>query len=252
MADAATLTGHLSSIATDRRDRGRPAQARPGLLVWSASLGSSRARRHPGLHVAASLEAASITGGRFSTPTCSGRSALGAALSWHAARPGSRALFMLPAVLFTVAVVDLPDAVRLLHRLARLESELVRWAALRRLRQPAAAASAIRFYWNALANMIFYCGDGARRICDRLRPGAAPECRHPRPKFFRVTFLLPFMLSPGRGELDDRQVAAGVPLRPGRDADARSSAGIRRPSSPRPGSRVSRSRRSTPGCRFPS
>ena len=35
-------------------------------------------------------------------------------------------------------------------------------------------------------------------------------------KFFRVAFLLPFMLSPGRGELDDRQVDDGIPLRPGR------------------------------------
>ncbi len=35
-------------------------------------------------------------------------------------------------------------------------------------------------------------------------------------KFFRVVFLLPFMLSPGGGELDDRQVDHGEPLRPGR------------------------------------
>ncbi len=55
-------------------------------------------------------------------------------------------------------------------------------------------------------------------------------------KFFRVAFLLPFMLSPGRGELDDRQVDAW------NTASARSrrlragSAGTTRPSSPRPGS----------------
>ena len=44
-------------------------------------------------------------------------------------------------------------------------------------------------------------------------------------RFFRVAFLLPLMLSPGRGVVDDRQVHARVPLRPGVAAGARARLG---------------------------
>ena len=53
-------------------------------------------------------------------------------------------------------------------------------------------------------------------------------------KFFRVVFLLPLHAVAGRGELDDRQVDDGIPLRPGRRRWRACSAGTTRPSSPTP------------------
>ena len=53
-------------------------------------------------------------------------------------------------------------------------------------------------------------------------------------KFFRVVFLLPFMLSPGRGELDDRQVDHGDTASARSPTSPAISAGRTPPSSPSP------------------
>ena len=114
--------------------------------------------------------------------------------AWASA--GSSALFVLPALLFTVAMVIFPTIFGLYiaftdwnltrsrgHHFNGLDNLRTLW------RDP--------YFWNALGNMVFYVADRARPVRDRLRPGAC--CSTPTSaarKFFRVAFLLPFMLSP--------------------------------------------------------
>jgi len=108
---------------------------------------------------------------------------------------GLRALFLLPAVLFTVAVVIFPTLfgfyiASLDWNLSSFEgphfngfSNLV-------------GLFHDNYYWNALANMIFYTvsvlGEYAIAFALALLLNAEIRGR----KFFRVVFLLPLMLSP--------------------------------------------------------
>ena len=103
------------------------------------------------------------------------------------------------------------------------------------------------YYRNALLNMVLYVlavlVEYAIAFGLALLLNAEIRAR----KFFRVVFLLPLMLSPVAVSLDDRQVADGIPLRPGRDAGAPARLGqpglLRQPD----GSPASRSWCSTPG-----
>ena len=93
---------------------------------------------------------------------------------------------------------DLPDAVRLLHRLHRLEPRLADRPASSTALDNLVQLWHDPYFWNALGNMVFYVLDGARRIRHRLRPGAAAQRRDRARKFFRVVFLLPLHAVAGR------------------------------------------------------
>ncbi len=108
---------------------------------------------------------------------------------------GLRALFLLPAVLFTVAVVIFPTLFG--FYIASLDWNLSsfegpHFAGLSNLR----GLFHDSYYWNALGNMIFYVlavlGEYAVAFAVALLLNAEIRAR----KFFRVVFLLPFMLSP--------------------------------------------------------
>jgi multiple sugar transport system permease protein len=108
---------------------------------------------------------------------------------------GLRALFLLPAVLFTVAVVIFPT-------LFGVYIALLDWN-LSSLEGPHfnglnnfIALFHDAYYWNALGNMIFYTvavlGEYALAFALALLLNAKIRGR----KFFRIAFLLPMMLSP--------------------------------------------------------
>jgi multiple sugar transport system permease protein len=108
---------------------------------------------------------------------------------------GQRALFLLPAVLFTVAVVIFPTLfgfyiASLDWNLSSLEGPHFNgFGNLLALFQD-------DYYWNALGNMVFYTvavlGEYAIAFGLALLLNAEIKGR----KFFRVVFLLPMMLSP--------------------------------------------------------
>jgi len=121
--------------------------------------------------------------------------ALGAGQVMVRGERGLRALFLLPAVLFTVAVVIFPTLfgfyiASLDWNLSSLEGP--RFSGLDNL------GDLFRdtYYWNALANMVFYTVAvlGEYAIAFGLALLLASEIRARR--FFRVVFLLPMMLSP--------------------------------------------------------
>jgi multiple sugar transport system permease protein len=108
---------------------------------------------------------------------------------------GWRALFLLPAVLFTVAVVIFPTVfgfyiASLDWNLSSLEGP--RFYGLGNL----IGLFHDSYYWNALRNMVFYTlavlGEYAIAFALALLLNADIQGR----KFFRVVFLLPMMLSP--------------------------------------------------------
>ena len=108
---------------------------------------------------------------------------------------GLRALFLLPAVLFTVAVVIFPTLFGIY--IASLDWNLSSFEGphfngLNNL----IGLFHDTYYWNALGNMIFYTvavlGEYAIAFGLALLLNAEIRAR----KFFRVVFLLPLMLSP--------------------------------------------------------
>jgi multiple sugar transport system permease protein len=108
---------------------------------------------------------------------------------------GERALFLLPAVFFTVAVVIFPTIFGLY--IASLDWNLSsiegpRFSGFDNLR----GMLSDTYYWNALGNMVFYTvavlGEYAVAFALALLLSAEIHGR----KFFRVVFLLPMMLSP--------------------------------------------------------
>ncbi|MEK9284954.1 MULTISPECIES: sugar ABC transporter permease [unclassified Bradyrhizobium] len=108
---------------------------------------------------------------------------------------GQRALFLLPAVFFTVAVVIFPTIFGIY--IASLDWNLSsidgpRFSGFDNLR----GMLSDTYYWNALGNMVFYTvavlGEYAIAFGLALLLSADIRAR----KFFRVVFLLPMMLSP--------------------------------------------------------
>ena len=174
------------------------------------------------------------------------RSASGLILS--RGESGHRALFVLPAVLFILAMAIFPTLFgfyiaftdwNLSSLTGRKFNGLDNFIQL--IHDP--------FYWNALGNMIFYVLAIAVEYAIAFGLALLLNQEIRARKFFRVVFLIPFMLSPvavswmiGKSMLEYR-------FGPVANAHARCSAGTIPPSSPRPGSRASRSRCWMPGCR---
>jgi multiple sugar transport system permease protein len=120
---------------------------------------------------------------------------LGAGQVLNRGERGQRALFLLPALLFTIAVVIFPTLFGLYISLTdwNLSSLTgIHFNGLDNLRSLFGDA----FFWNALTNMVYYvlavCLQYAVAFGLALLLNADIKAR----KFFRVVFLLPFMLSP--------------------------------------------------------
>ena len=108
---------------------------------------------------------------------------------------GERALFVLPAVLFTIAVVIFPTLFG--FYIASLDwnlsaSDGPKFAGLANLFELFTDGS----YWNSLANMIFYVLAVAVEYAIAFALALLLNAEIRARKFFRVAFLLPFMLSP--------------------------------------------------------
>lgn len=121
--------------------------------------------------------------------------ALGAGQVIARGEPGLRALFLLPAVLFTVAMVIFPTFFgfyiaftdwNLSSFTGRQFNGLDNFRAL--LQDP--------FYWNALLNMVYYVAAVLVEYVIAFGVALLLNAQIRARKFFRVVFLLPFMLSP--------------------------------------------------------
>ena len=137
---------------------------------------------------------------------------------------GLRALFVLPAVLFTVAMVIFPMLFGLY--IAFTDWNLSAFAGRRfngldNFRQMIAGPVLLE---RAAQHDLVRAGR-AGRIRDRVRPGSAAQRADPGAQVLPRRVPDAADAEPGRGQLDDRQVADGEPLRPGGDGSRASSAG---------------------------
>jgi len=121
--------------------------------------------------------------------------ALGASQVLIRGEAGERALFVLPAVLFTAALVIFPTVFGLYIAFTEwnLSSEAGRqFNGLDNLRQ----LFADRYFWNALLNMVYYVASVLVQYTIAFGLALLLNAEIRARKFFRVAFLLPLMLSP--------------------------------------------------------
>jgi len=121
--------------------------------------------------------------------------ALGVGQVWMRGNDGKKALFVLPAVLFTIAMVIFPTFFGLYiaftdWNLSSFEGR--RYSGLKNLY----ALFADPYYWNALGNMVFYVLTVFVQYAIAFGLALLLNAEIRARKFFRVAFLLPFMLSP--------------------------------------------------------
>ncbi len=121
--------------------------------------------------------------------------ALGAAQVLIRGEPGSRALFILPAVLFTIAMVIFPTFFGLYiaftdWNLSSFEGRQFNGLEnfYKLLQDP--------YYWNALTNMVWYVLAILVEYMIAFGLALLLNAEIKGRRFFRVAFLLPFMLSP--------------------------------------------------------
>ena len=136
--------------------------------------------------------------------------ALGVGLVLARGERGHRALFVLPATLFTLAIVVFPTIFGLYIAFTdwNLSSTAGRqFSGLANLRQ----MSGDPYFWQALGNMVFYSASVLVQYVIAFGLALLLNADIRGRKFFRVAFLLPFMLSPvavswmiGKSILDSR------------------------------------------------
>jgi multiple sugar transport system permease protein len=121
--------------------------------------------------------------------------ALGAGQVMIRGEDGERALFVLPAVLFTVALVIFPTVFGLYIAFTNWNLSSVEGRQFNGLDNLRTLFADV-YFWNALLNMVYYVlavlGQYAIAFGLALLLNAEIKAR----KFFRVSFLLPLMLSP--------------------------------------------------------
>jgi multiple sugar transport system permease protein len=108
---------------------------------------------------------------------------------------GWRALFVLPAILFTLALVIFPTIFGFVIAFSDWNLQSVtgrRFNGLDNLRQ----LWADPYFWNALGNMVFYVLSVIVQYAIAFGLALLLNAEIRARKFFRVAFLLPFMLSP--------------------------------------------------------
>jgi multiple sugar transport system permease protein len=121
--------------------------------------------------------------------------ALGAGLVMAKGERGHQLLFLLPALLFTVAVVIFPTFFGLYIAFTDWNLSSVsgrRFNGLDNIR----ALLSDAFFWNALGNMIWYVLAVLVQYAIAFGLALLLHAEIRARKFFRVAFLLPFMLSP--------------------------------------------------------
>ena len=194
MAEAEPLLGH--EFIEEGADPKADARRRAGTaLIWLATIGLGA------IVVAQALDAAKVLPLGFGN----WRPTLFAYLLWAVAlgygmvlvrgEAGRRALFILPAVLFTVAMAIFPTLFG--FSIAFTDWNLSSFAGqkfngfdnlVQLFRDP--------FYWNALGNMVFYVALVLAEYAIAFGLALLLNAEIRARKFWRVVFLIPFMLSP--------------------------------------------------------
>jgi multiple sugar transport system permease protein len=108
---------------------------------------------------------------------------------------GWRALFILPAVLFVFAFALFPTLSGLIIAMTDWDLSAADGPKFNGLSN-LVAVFGDRFYWNALGNMVFYTGMVLVEYAVAFGLALLLNADIKGRKFWRVTFLLPFMLSP--------------------------------------------------------
>jgi multiple sugar transport system permease protein len=193
MQTSALLKDETYQLATEHISAGRKTGGR--LLIVAATLLLIGAVAYQSLHVA------DVFGSGFST----WRPVLYVYLGWAVAlgagqvmirgERGHRALFILPAVLFTISMVVFPTIFGLYIAFTdwNLSSFTGRQFSgfdnIRRLRHD-------EFFWGSLLNMVYYVLAVLVQYAIAFGLALLLNANVRGRKFFRVVFLLPFMLSP--------------------------------------------------------
>ncbi len=190
---AAVHDHHHYQISSDRIPAGRRKSGR--WLIGFASFGL----------VATIVYEILTTSGSITNLTANWRPVLYAYLAWSVAlgvsqvlrrgEAGLQALFVLPAVLFTVAVVVFPTLFG--FYIASLDWNLSSFEGphfngLGNFFQLFHDA----YYWNAMLNMVYYASAVLAEYAIAFGLALLLNSEIRARKFFRVAFLLPFMLSP--------------------------------------------------------
>jgi multiple sugar transport system permease protein len=188
MASSAAPTLNYGETSAERQRRGR-------MIIWAATALLGLVTLYQGLF------AAGFTSSGFSSwrPVLYAYAAWGAALAFGQVvangEQGKRALFILPAVLFTVAMVIFPTIFGFYIALTDwnlASQDGMKFNGLNNFWQMLGDP----FFWNALGNMAFYVAmvlvEYVIAFALALMLNADIRAR----KFFRVAFLLPLMLSP--------------------------------------------------------
>ena len=142
--------------------------------------------------------------------------ALGVSQVLQYGEAGKQTLFVLPALLFTVAMVIFPTVFGLYiaftdwnlnaqsgHHFNGLDNLRTLWA------DP--------YFWNALGNMVFYVATVIVQYAIAFGLALLLNADIRARKFFRVAFLLPFMLSPVAVSWMIGKSLMEIPLRPARE-----------------------------------
>jgi len=121
--------------------------------------------------------------------------ALGAGLVMIRGERGERALFLLPAVLFTVAMVIFPTFFGLYIAFTNWNLSSFAGRQFNGLDNVRALLQD-PYFWNALGNMVYYVLAVLAQYAIAFGLALLLNAEIRARKFFRVVFLLPFMLSP--------------------------------------------------------
>ncbi|MDT7952088.1 MAG: sugar ABC transporter permease [Acetobacteraceae bacterium] len=175
------------------------------VLTAPPRISASRRGAGRALLLAASVLLAALVAAQAFGTFANWRPVLYAFVLWSLALCGSRllvhgergvpSLFILPAVLFTVAMVIFPTVFGLFIAFSDWNLSATsgrQFNGLDNLRQ----LFADTYFWNALGNMGIYCTGVLVQYVVAFGLALLLSARIRGKKFFRVVFLLPFMLSP--------------------------------------------------------
>ena len=154
----------------------------------------------------------SKTGGRCFMPMFSGRWRLARGKSWFAARRGIARLFLLPALLFTIVMVIFPTFFGIYIAFTDWNLSAFDPPKLNGLDNLRTLVNDA-YFWNALLNMVYYILGVLVQYTIAFGLALAAECGHPGAEIFPRRLSAALHAEPRGGELDDRQVADGIPLR---------------------------------------
>ncbi len=192
-ADAQAEGDLLHVVTSDDISSGRKLTGR--LIVWAAGLVLLATAAVQGLHELEAIAFGFETWRPVLFAYVVWAVAMGVAQVMVRGEQGKRALFVLPAVLFVVAMVVFPMLFGLYisftdWNLSSLTGR--KFNGLDNVRQMMGDP----FYWNALKNMVYYVLAISVEYAIAFGLALLLNAQIRARKFFRVTFLLPLMLSP--------------------------------------------------------